>query len=89
MSLCDAALVKDNHVEAAGGIRQAFQAVREAFPGLAVEVECDTVDQVAEAVGAGADLVLCDNMSPDAAARVRRDRPAGRGQAGSKRGTEP
>ena len=35
-----------------------------AFPGLPVEVECDTVDQVAEAVGAGADLILCDNMSP-------------------------
>jgi nicotinate-nucleotide pyrophosphorylase (carboxylating) len=78
MSLCDAALVKDNHVEAAGGIRQAFQAVRETFPGLAVEVECDTVAQVAEAVGAGADLVLCDNMTPALMrACVEIARPAG------------
>ena len=78
MSLCDAALVKDNHVEAAGGIRRAFQAVRDAFPGLPVEVECDTVDQVAEAVGAGADLILCDNMSPaHLRACVEIARPAG------------
>lgn len=65
MALSDAALVKDNHVVAAGGVSEAFRAVRECFPGLPVEVECDTVDQVAEAVAAGADLVLLDNMSPD------------------------
>jgi len=63
MSLSDAALVKDNHVVAAGGVRQAFQAVRRAFPGLAVEVECDTVEQVREVLEAGADLVLLDNMA--------------------------
>ncbi len=65
MSLADAALVKDNHVIAAGGVAAAFAAVRMRFPGLPVEVECDTVAQVAEAVTAGADLILCDNMSPD------------------------
>ncbi|MCW2616660.1 MAG: nicotinate-nucleotide pyrophosphorylase [Frankiales bacterium] len=65
MSLSDAALVKDNHVVAAGGVRQAFEAVRREFPGLAVEVECDTVAQVREVLDAGADLVLLDNMSLD------------------------
>jgi nicotinate-nucleotide pyrophosphorylase (carboxylating) len=64
MALSDAALVKDNHVVAAGGVAEAFRAVRARFPDVLVEVECDTVAQVAEAVEAGADLVLCDNMSP-------------------------
>jgi nicotinate-nucleotide pyrophosphorylase (carboxylating) len=63
MSLSDAALVKDNHVVAAGGVTPAFEAVRREFPGLDVEVECDTVAQVADVVAAGADLVLLDNMS--------------------------
>jgi nicotinate-nucleotide pyrophosphorylase (carboxylating) len=66
MSLSDAALVKDNHVVAAGGVAAAFAAVRAMFPGLPVEVECDTVAQVSEAVAAGADLILCDNMDDDA-----------------------
>ncbi len=65
MSLSDAALVKDNHVLAAGGVAAAFEAVRATYPGLAVEVECDTVAQVREVVAAGADLVLLDNMSTD------------------------
>ncbi|MCW2621419.1 MAG: nicotinate-nucleotide pyrophosphorylase [Frankiales bacterium] len=63
MSLSDAALVKDNHVIAAGGVAEAFQAVRAAFPGVPVEVECDTVLQVEQVLAAGADLVLLDNMS--------------------------
>ena len=63
MSLSDAALVKDNHVVAAGGVAAAFAAVRERFPGLPVEVECDTVEQVREVLDAGADLVLLDNMT--------------------------
>jgi nicotinate-nucleotide pyrophosphorylase (carboxylating) len=65
MSLSDAALVKDNHVVAAGGVAQAFRAVREHFPGVPVEVECDTPAQVREVLEAGADLVLLDNMTPD------------------------
>jgi nicotinate-nucleotide pyrophosphorylase (carboxylating) len=64
MGLWDAALVKDNHVAAAGGVGPAFEAVRQRFPGLPVEVECDTLAQVAEAIEAGADLVLLDNMPP-------------------------
>jgi nicotinate-nucleotide pyrophosphorylase (carboxylating) len=65
MGLWDAALVKDNHVAAAGGVAAAFDAVRAKFPGIAVEVECDTVAQVREAIAAGADLILLDNMSLD------------------------
>ncbi|MCX5377669.1 carboxylating nicotinate-nucleotide diphosphorylase [Streptomyces sp. NBC_00091] len=63
MSLSDAALVKDNHVVAAGGVVQAFKAVREAFPDVPVEVEVDTMHQVREAVDAGADLILLDNFT--------------------------
>jgi len=63
MSLSDAALIKDNHVVAAGGVAAAFRAVRAAFPQLPVEVECDTIEQVDEALEAGADLILLDNMS--------------------------
>ncbi len=78
MSLTDAALVKDNHVVAAGGVAQAFTLVREAFPGLPVEVECDTVEQVREVLDAGADLVLLDNMSlVDLRASVALCRPRG------------
>ena len=63
MSLSDAALIKDNHVAAAGSVGAAFAAVRRAAPGLPVEVECDTLEQVAEALEAGADLILLDNFS--------------------------
>ena len=63
MSLSDAALIKDNHVLAADSVTGAFTAVRTTFPDVPVEVECDTLDQVVEAVDAGADLILLDNMS--------------------------
>jgi nicotinate-nucleotide pyrophosphorylase (carboxylating) len=63
MALGDAALVKDNHVAAAGGIRQAVEAVRAHAPGIPLEVECDTLDQVREALAAGVQLVLLDNFS--------------------------
>jgi nicotinate-nucleotide pyrophosphorylase (carboxylating) len=62
MSLSDAALVKDNHVVAAGGVAAAFAKVRDRFPGLPVEVEVDDVAGAVEAVEAGADLVLLDNF---------------------------
>jgi nicotinate-nucleotide pyrophosphorylase (carboxylating) len=65
MSLSDAALVKDNHVVAAGGVVPAFAAVRDRWPGLLVEVEVDSLEQLAEVLDAGADLVLLDNMAPD------------------------
>ncbi|MEU1082416.1 carboxylating nicotinate-nucleotide diphosphorylase [Streptomyces sp. NPDC005908] len=64
MSLSDAALVKDNHVVAAGGVAQAFTAVREQFPDVPVEVEVDTLHQLREVLDAGADLILLDNFTP-------------------------
>jgi nicotinate-nucleotide pyrophosphorylase (carboxylating) len=65
MGLGDAALIKDNHVAAAGGVTAAFRAVLAAAPGVVVEVECDTLDQVGEALATGAALILLDNMSLD------------------------
>ncbi len=84
MGLGDAALIKDNHVAAAGGITAAFRAVREAAPDIAVEVECDTVPQVAEALTAGATLILLDNMSltqTRAAVKLARQYPQARLEA--------
>jgi nicotinate-nucleotide pyrophosphorylase (carboxylating) len=63
MSLADAALIKDNHVAAAGSVTAAFAAVSARCGGMPVEVECDRLDQVAEAVAAGADLILLDNFT--------------------------
>jgi nicotinate-nucleotide pyrophosphorylase (carboxylating) len=63
MGLGDAALVKDNHVVSAGGVGEAVAAVRAAAPGLPLEVECDQVEQVAEAIAAGVEEILLDNMS--------------------------
>jgi nicotinate-nucleotide pyrophosphorylase (carboxylating) len=65
MSLSDAALIKDNHVIAAGGVAEAFVAVRTEFPEVPVEIEVDTVDDAVLAVEAGADLILLDNMPVD------------------------
>jgi nicotinate-nucleotide pyrophosphorylase (carboxylating) len=78
MALGDAALVKDNHVAAAGGIAAAVHAVRAHAPEIAMEVECDTLDQVREAIGAGVGLVLLDNFSlEDTRTAVALARPAG------------
>jgi nicotinate-nucleotide pyrophosphorylase (carboxylating) len=68
MGLYDAALIKDNHVIAAGGVAPAFRAVRELFPDVDVQIECDTVPQVREALDAGATFLLLDNMALDALA---------------------
>jgi nicotinate-nucleotide pyrophosphorylase (carboxylating) len=62
MALGDAALVKDNHVAAAGGLTAAVEAVRRTAPDIPLEVECDTLDQVEEALAAGVELVLLDNF---------------------------
>ncbi|MGW1776799.1 carboxylating nicotinate-nucleotide diphosphorylase [Streptomyces sp. NPDC002104] len=70
MSLSDAALVKDNHVVAAGGVVQAFTAVREAFPEVPIEVEVDTLEQVGEVLEAGADLILLDNFTVEQTAKA-------------------
>jgi nicotinate-nucleotide pyrophosphorylase (carboxylating) len=70
MSLADAALIKDNHVIAAGGVVEAYRAVRESFPDMPVEVEVTSVEQAREVVTAGASDILLDNMSTDAMAAI-------------------
>jgi nicotinate-nucleotide pyrophosphorylase (carboxylating) len=62
MGLGDAALIKDNHLAAAGGVAKAIAAVRSAAPDVPLEVECDTLSQVREALAAGARFILLDNM---------------------------
>jgi nicotinate-nucleotide pyrophosphorylase (carboxylating) len=62
MGLSDAALIKDNHVVAAGGVAEAFRLVRKAYPDLPVEVEVDSVEDALIAVESGAELILLDNM---------------------------
>jgi nicotinate-nucleotide pyrophosphorylase (carboxylating) len=62
MGLGDEALIKDNHVLAAGSITKAIEAVRKADPDIPMEVECDTVDQVKEALAMDVKLILLDNM---------------------------
>ena len=69
LGLYDALLVKDKHIRAAGGLAAAVRAARAAAPGLPLEVEAETLDEVAEALEAGCDLVLLDNM--DAANMAR------------------
>lgn len=68
--LSDAVLVKDNHLRTLG-VAQAVARARARWPGRVVEVECDTLEQVTEAVAAGADLVLLDNMTPEQVRAVR------------------
>lgn len=60
--LHDMVLVKDNHIERAGGIEAAATRAREAHPELLLEIEADTIEQAVEAAGGGADIVLLDNM---------------------------
>lgn len=65
MGLYDGALIKDNHIAALGSVRAAIDRVRSyASHMVKVEVECETLDQVAEAVAAKADVVMLDNMDP-------------------------
>jgi nicotinate-nucleotide pyrophosphorylase (carboxylating) len=62
--LHDGVLIKDNHIKAAGGITAAITAARRTAPHLLkIEIECETIDEVQEALAAGADVVLLDNMS--------------------------
>ncbi|SCL14653.1 nicotinate-nucleotide pyrophosphorylase [carboxylating] [Micromonospora rhizosphaerae] len=64
MGLHDVAMIKDNHKLAASGIGAAYRRVREAFPDVPVQVEVDTLAEAVEAVEAGADFLLLDNMTP-------------------------
>jgi nicotinate-nucleotide pyrophosphorylase (carboxylating) len=64
MTLSDAALIKDNHIAAAGGVVEAFAKVRALYPDSEIEIEVDTLDQLREVLSQKPDLVLLDNMSP-------------------------
>jgi nicotinate-nucleotide pyrophosphorylase (carboxylating) len=63
MSLSDAALIKDNHIVAAGGVLKAFEMVRSQYPEANIEIEVDTLDQLKEVLAGNPDLIMLDNMS--------------------------
>jgi nicotinate-nucleotide pyrophosphorylase (carboxylating) len=77
MGLYDAILIKENHATIAGGVGEAVRRARQAKPDLTVEVECRDRDEIGEAIEAGADRLLLDNMSPvelhEAVAAARAD----------------
>jgi nicotinate-nucleotide pyrophosphorylase (carboxylating) len=80
MGLYDAILVKDNHIALAGGVGEATRrALERRPPGVAVEVECASLADVEEALAAGADRLLLDNMTPDQL-RAAADLTAGRAE---------
>jgi nicotinate-nucleotide pyrophosphorylase (carboxylating) len=64
IGLFDAVLIKENHIAAAGGVRQAIEQARRAYPDLPLEVECRNPEEIAQALEAGAPRVLLDNMDP-------------------------
>ncbi|TAN32313.1 carboxylating nicotinate-nucleotide diphosphorylase [bacterium] len=63
--LWDAILIKDNHIAAAGGVTAAIRRARAGHPSMPIEVEVETLDQLEEALAAGAEIVLLDNMGPE------------------------
>jgi len=63
LSLSQAALIKDNHIMAAGSISDAFNAVKKMYPDKSIEIEVDSIDQLKEAITLKPDLILLDNMS--------------------------
>lgn len=65
IGLYDMVLIKDNHIEAAGGITAAVQRVRERVRDLAIEVEVETLEQLDEALALGVDRIMLDNMGPE------------------------
>ena len=84
IGLYDAILIKENHIALAGGLAKAVARARNAQPELAVEVECRELDEVAYALGTGADRLLLDNMDLDAlreAVAARDDAGAGGGRS--------
>jgi nicotinate-nucleotide pyrophosphorylase (carboxylating) len=85
MGLYDAILIKENHIALAGSLAKAVHAARAAYPDLAVEVECRNLDEVAYALGTGADVLLLDNMDPEIlrGAVKLRDENAGAGKGPS------
>jgi nicotinate-nucleotide pyrophosphorylase (carboxylating) len=70
MGLYDAILIKENHIALAGSLAKAVHAARSKHPDLAVEVECRNLDEVAYALGTGADVLLLDNMDAGTLAKA-------------------
>jgi nicotinate-nucleotide pyrophosphorylase (carboxylating) len=64
MGLYDAVLIKENHIALAGSVAKAIHAARTAHPEMPLEIECRDVEEAAYALGAGADRLLLDNMTP-------------------------
>lgn len=64
--LDDGVLIKDNHVRLAGGVREAVKRMKDASPEMPIEVEAQSLEQVDEAIAAGADIILVDNLPLDA-----------------------
>jgi nicotinate-nucleotide pyrophosphorylase (carboxylating) len=81
IGLYDAILIKENHIALAGSVAKAIYAARKARPEMAIEIECRNLDEVAYALGTGADILLLDNMDDDTlrAAVVLRDQNSGDG----------
>lgn len=79
MNLSDLILVKDNHIAAAGGIKNAIAAAKKTQKKIQIEVECDNFEQVAEAVSASPNIIMLDNMQPaeikKCAALIRKKSP--------------
>ncbi|MFQ8731714.1 MAG: carboxylating nicotinate-nucleotide diphosphorylase [Enterocloster bolteae] len=72
-NLSDGVLLKDNHIDAAGGVREAVAAAKEYAPFVRkIEVETENLDMVKEAVDAGADIIMLDNMTPEQMAEAIR-----------------
>ena len=84
MGLHDAILIKENHIALAGGLAKAVHAARSRYPDIAVKVECRNLDEVAYALGTGADVLLLDNMDAGTLRKAveLRDGHAGRGGGG-------
>jgi len=82
MGLYDAILIKENHIALAGGAAKAIHAARAAQPEMPIEIECRDVEEVAYALGAGADRLLLDNMEAEALREAVALRDAERGADG-------
>ena len=65
LSLSQAALIKDNHIMAAGSISDAFNAIKKIYPDKSIEIEVDSINQLKEAITLKPDLILLDNMNTD------------------------
>jgi nicotinate-nucleotide pyrophosphorylase (carboxylating) len=82
MGLYDAILIKENHIALAGSVAKAIHAARTAQPAMPLEIECRDVEEAAYALGAGADRLLLDNMTPEELREAVALRDAERGADG-------